>query len=541
MRPPTLLTSFVLLASTATCGGRVATGDSVDGEPHRDPAAPVPLPEITPEAAREEPESPRSRWLAYRTFVSSASTQTLLHLVDLTRPEASPIEVERQHAIAIAYSPDGRWLTYQSWRSKTETLFFLVDVSAAAPGEPRLLFQAEASRPCAWSPDSRRLACIRETDADSEVVAFDTSGRTPGPAVELGAFAPGAHPLDGVFWSDADTLVFPGRGALTRVRFRDGGSDRTSIGAPGGAIVRLTPDGRRALVTGIRDYDPASRGAESPSFRLVDLESGASGALDARRSWSFSENLDAAVASDEGARHYYRIAGTQAVLATTVATETSPEPWSREWQRPAYRQHWLGSRAVEMRGDRPVVVTIGEQGITEEIVPGDFTSVRNVRPSPDGALLYIETGELDASNRPLDAAAGHWMSRVVDGHPGPAARFASGYATAGLGSIAFSPSSKRLLLHGDRSHVQGAEARARFQLYDLEGADILERPLDVSLRSGSAVWSSDSSYLSIVGGDRRIRTSFVVAVSGAAPGLRELFTCDSNPAPLPGCPMGPTF
>jgi hypothetical protein len=547
---------LVLVASSFACGGQIAPSPPFDDDraPNDGPIADVaPGPERTvPEGALPEASGSRTRWLAYRTFVSSASTQTLLHLIDLKHPELPPIEVERQSAVSVTYSPDGRWLTYRSFRSPSETRLYIIDVSGDKPSAPKLLLQSGGGRPCAWSPDSKKLACIRPSASDAngvaEVIYFDASRSTPGAAVHVGSFASNAHPVDGVFWPDSETLVFPGEGTLTKVGFTGGAvGEPTHFAAPGGAIVRLSPDGRRALVTGLRDYDPAFLAGQNPSFRIVDLELGTSIPLESHRYWSFSESLDAAVAieppggPEPGRRLFFRI--TDARVVGPVATRGSDDsrlPWSREWQKSTYNDTWLGSRWVEMKDGRPAVITISETGLAEEVVAGDLADVRNLRSSPDGTLLYIGTALLDEKNKPIDATATHWLSRIVDGHPRPAVPFASGYATGGGASISFSPSSGRLLLHGDNGYYQAPEVPVAFRLYDLSGPDIQERTLALPLRWAESAWSRDSSYLSFVGALKE-RTSFVVDAADAREASRQLFSCSSNPAPLPGCPGGATF
>ncbi len=541
-----IVAALSLIASTVTSGGLIAPNDPLDESPRSDPGPTVSVsdePESPPEQSLDR--GPRTRWLAQRTIVSVTTPQTLLHLIDLERPERPPIEVERQSASSVVYSPDGRWLSYQSRRGEEETHLYIVDVSGDNPSQPRLLLESVRGRPCAWSPDSKKLACIRQSDpsagASAAVVYFDTSQAMPGSAVDIGSFASNAHFLDNVFWSDSETLVFPTDGMLTKVRWSGGVAGHPmALGAPGGAILRLSPDGRRALVTGIRDYDPAYLGDQLPSFRIVDLEAGTSTPLPSHRSWSFSESLDAAIASDPGARHYYRIADDRIVAVATLPGGAAAPPWSREWQRSAYRDLWLGSRAVELRDGRPVVVTIAEDTLGEEAVVGDFTNVQHLRPSPDGTRLYIGSALLDDEKRPIDATATHWLSRIVDGHPQPAVQFASGYATGGPASISFSPSSRKLLLHGDHDGHGAPDAPVAFRLYELSGQDIQERHLDLQLRWAASRWSNDSSYLSIIGASKA-RTSFVVDTSDGQKSVRQLFTCNSTPAPVPGCPDDATF
>jgi hypothetical protein len=76
----------------------------------------------------------RSRWLASETFISSASTQTELSLVDLQNPQADPIVLDSQSGFAESFSGDGRWLVYDAGRSSTQADVYLLNLAGDRPG-----------------------------------------------------------------------------------------------------------------------------------------------------------------------------------------------------------------------------------------------------------------------------------------------------------------------------------------------------------------------------------------------------------------------
>ena len=496
----------------------------------------------------------RTRWLASETFVSSASTQTVLSLIDLAQPQADPVVLDSQSALDPGFSGDGRWLVYEAFRSTEQVSIYWVDTAGETPSAPQLLLNtrphvfrgAGGSVPCQWAPDSSRLACLKDTgtaDApESTVVAFDTSQAQLGPEVSIG---PGERDLA---FLDRNTLVY-GYGANDFARVEWHGqalSEPQPLGVGGGSILQQSRDGTRALVS----RAPLGSGLD---LALVDFKLGQAQGLDlatpiAGTSFSLSADFDAAfmvepaAAGDAGLgfHSYYAVNGTQ-------MTQVGHPPIEATAAYTYYRS--AGPRLVRSNGSQVFLETVANATFTEQLVPGDYqTGARNVirlEIDPAAAWVYISSAQLDAQSHAIEATAEHWLSRIQAGRAEPAQLIGQGYLIQNEATtVLFSPNSQRLLLHGYNGYPH-QDVATTFRWFDLSDPTRIEaHVLDLPFSWGQAAWSADSSYLSIMGSDLVNKSRPLLVVDVLAPAddpPRQVVSCSSNPAPLPGCPGSSTF
>ena len=492
----------------------------------------------------------RTRWLASATFVSSASSQTALSLVDLAQPEADPIVLDSQSGRGAVFSGDGRWLLYETVRSTEQVNLYLVDTAREKPGTPQLLLNTRPSfrgstAPCQWAPDSSRLACLRDTgtaDAPaSTVVSFDTSQAELGPEVSIG---PGERDLT---FLDRDTLVY-GYGADDFARVEWHGqtlSDPQPLGVGGGYIVQQSQDRARALIN-------RSASATAVDLALLDFRLGQAQALDlptpiAGTSLSLSTRFDAAfivepTATGDAGLGFYTYYAVNGVQLKQVGHEPIEATVSFAYYGSA------GSSLVRSNGSQVFMDTVANATVTEQLVPGDYQSearkVIRLEIDPAGTWIYISTAQLDDQSHPIEASAEHWLSRVGASGPAPTQLIGQGYLIQNdSNTVLFSPNSQRLLLHGYNGYPH-QDIPAAFRWFDLsDPAQIKSYSLDLPFSWGNASWSADSSYISIIGGKLGINSRPLLVVDALAPNEapRQIVSCDSNPAPLPGCPGAAIF
>ncbi len=493
----------------------------------------------------------RTRWLASETFVSSASAQTILSLIDLEHPDADPLVLDSQSALNAAFSGDGRWMTYALARSAAQYDLYIVDTASEKPkGQFLFATRTEIVRHnaqvtgCQWAPDSSRLACIKSAGSldalTSEVVYFDTSGAALGPELSVG---PGERDLT---FLDRDTLVY-GYGADDFARVEWHGPTPGApepLGVGGGSIAQQSPDGARALIRRSPFGDPTS-------FALVDFRLGQAQALDmSGEAFSLSRNFDAAFDVDPpasgdtglGSNLYYSISGVQ---ATQVGKK--PVLQSSTSIYPPYLA--AGHTVIRTDGNQVWLDTVSATDVIEQVVPGDYQAevpaghIVNFDIDPTGSWIWISTARLDAQRQQIDATAKQWLSHVQADVASPTQLVGQGYSINSIGGSAlFSPDSRRLLLYG---YSPGATpAVVPFRLFDLsDPSGIKPYTLDVPCYWGDAGWSADSTYASIICGNPLNGSRPLLVVDALAPNAtpREIVSCNSNPAPLPGCPGSARF
>ncbi len=464
----------------------------------------------------------RSRWLAVNSFPSSASTQTLLSLADLTDPTSELVRIESQSAHAATFSPDGRFLIYYAFRSMDAVDWYIVDTASATPSERRFLLTNRYGTSCAWAPDSRKLACPEQSGAESYLVYFDTAGPEFWDKVLLA-------PADRVAWANANNLVYAsGDGEYSRFTFTDDAPSKQPqpLGFSGKRIERQSSDGARAVV--IANSSDATRS-------LVDLMTGQAVELPADPPLTFSDDFSVAVSSDPS--------DNDPELATYAIYSVSGLDWLLLAQGSATNHKGysvsaplFGNRLVVIKGSQLAVEVIDETGVESLVVPGDFPEVRRVQLDPTGRWLYFETGVRLANQQFDPATAQHWLSRIED--EGPAQPIASGFLG---GSAAFSIDGQRLYLHGYDSQAEDA---VPFLLFDLsDPAQPQETRLQIPLNWAESQWSGDGTYVAFIGGSPALDARPLLVVDALAPSVapRTILTCSSNPAPLPGCPNRAVF
>jgi len=483
----------------------------------------------------------RQRWLASQTFVSSASTQTILSLVDLVNPQAEPIVLASQSGYVDAFSADGRWLLYSSARSASQADVYLVSMAGAKPAEAQFLFTNTYNLPCRFATDSSKLACLRDTgQADAsptELVYYDTSRTTPGPETVITTLPPKSAGASDqaereLVFLDANTLAYSyGPDDFARITWNGGtASDPVPLGVGGGIVVQQATDGRRVL---LKRTDPNSPSGTS----LVDLELGQAQLIDPKLQFAMSSSFEAGYAlqppaageSGLGTYSYYSVDGVQ-------LTRVGEEPVDEQQPLGSYPR-MAGRTMVRLKQDRILTVAIRATDIVEQFVPGDYQNLNGFVLDPTGTWIYFETAELDQQQHTVESTAKHWLSRLeVDG-PAPAQLIAQGYSAV----CEFSPDGRRLVLHG---YATQSTVPVGFHLLDLsDPAHIQTVDLDLPYNWANANWSTDSAYVAFIGGAPLTLTRPLFVVDALAPlaAPRKIVECSSNPAPLPGCPSTVTF
>lgn len=503
-------------------GGAGAAGDGgalndagAGGEPFVDPGPPG-----------------RVRWLAVETFPSSASTQTLLNLVDLRQPNWSGVTVESTSATAPLPSPNGRWILYASYR-KSESLgnvfdYYVVNTAGKTPGQRQLFLSDQPTWSlCSWAPDSSRVACRKsraDVDADdAHLVLFGAAASTFGGEVDVA-------PLLGTpVFLGPNALAYSNlQGELMRLDWGiDAPAEPTALGVKADQVL-VSSDGQRAL---------AHRN-EPESDTLFDVRTGASELIEVPGPVLFSPSFGAAVSSvgdeDTGSRtySYYAVQGLR--LSPVGQREVTPSAF------PLVPMQLAEHSVVVVDGDRLVFTYVPEIGeATPQTVPGDYAFVQTFVLDPTGRYLYFSSAERTAGVVDKSTTQ-HWLSRL-----GPAGAEQPYLLTDGFVSATamFSANGERLLLAGNSYNDVDAQPTP-IHLFTLsEGEAPRDRLLPLPLNWLSAVFSRDSSYLAFYGGSRpqnnRPLYALDLLLPDATPQL--LYSCSSNPAPLPGCPNGIVF
>jgi hypothetical protein len=489
------------------------------------------------DGARANAEFPldvlRSHWLATETYPSSASSQVLVNLTDLQKPDAPSIVVEGLSGWSSSFSPDGRWLTYYSYISAEQGGdWYIVDTAGAVPGKPRRLLNFQHPDPCKWAADSSRLVCPKQADRDPknlahDLVYFDTSGVEVGPEVAL------AH-ADRFAFVDANTLVYAdGEGEYSSVSWHGGEpSVPKPLGLSGVKIQRQSADGGRAVVSG--------NTAQTPDA-LVDLTTGESTPFPPGLALLVSDSFDAAVSVEPSV--------DDAKVATYSFYSVSGIHWTLVGQETAELNSRYGvvlplaGRFMPLvKGSQVLVAEIGESSLEELAVPGEFAELGAAKPDATGRWLYFETADRADNDRFVPASAKHWLSRIESEEP--AQLIGEGFleVTGWLGaSSAFSPDGQRFYLHGQDEY---SKEPLPFMLLDLtDPAAPKKHVLDVPFNWSRTHWSSDSSFIAFQGSSPTLKANSLQIVDALAPDSppRILFECNSNPAPLPGCPSTNSF
>jgi hypothetical protein len=473
----------------------------------------------------------RVRWLAVQTALSSASSQTLLNLVDLRAPTWTGTTVESSSAIAPLPSPDGRWILYASHR-KSELLgnvydYYVVSTVRETPGERQLFLSDQPTwNLCLWAPDGSRVACRKsraEVDSDAaHLVLFGTAGATLGSEVDVA-------PLAGTpVFLGASALAYSNlEGELMRLDWGvDAPSEPTALGVKADRVV-VSSDAERAL---------AYRNEEITA--LFDVRTGASQLLEVPENFALSDSFGAGVSwvdeADTGKRtySYYSVNGLH--LSLLGQHEVTMPAFAPVPLRVAERS------VVVVDGERLVFTSVPESGeAVFQTVPGDYAVVQGIVLDPTGHYLCFSSAEVEGGKL-NKATFKHWVSRV-----GPAGAEPPQLLTEGFGAATavFSPDGKRLLLAGDTYNDVDPQPTP-IHLFTLsEGEAPRDRLLPLPLNWLNAVFSRDSSYVAFIGGSRSANERQLYALDLLAPDApaQLLYRCSSNPAPLPGCPNGIAF
>jgi hypothetical protein len=487
-------------------------------------------------AAGEAPIDPgaldRVRWLMVETFPSSASSQTLLELVDLQRPTWSGVTVESTSATNVLPSSDQRWVLYAS-SHKSAALgnvydYYVVNTAGKTPGERQLLLSDQPSwSSCLWSPDASHLACTkRRADVDSdalELVLFEVTGSSIGPEIDVG-------PLLGTpSFIGASSVVYTNlESEILRFDFGvDAPATPTRLGVTADYFV-ASPDGQRGFA---KTYDP-----EHSS--LFDVRTGTSQVLDLP--FNFVVNADFEIGlswvedADDTKRTYtyYAVNGLQPSPVGQLAVQVPARVL------PPLRM--VGRSVVHVDGSQLVFVHVPESGeATPRTVPGDFAAVQRYLLDPTGRFLYFSSAELDGGVA-IPSTIEHWLSRLGPAGAEPPQLLAEGFAAS---SVAFSPDGTRLLLAGNTYNDEEPQPAPIHLITLSEAAQPLDRLLPLPLNWVEATFSRDSSYLAIIGGSlsNKARELYALDLLAADATAQLLFSCTSNPAPLPGCPNIVTF
>jgi hypothetical protein len=470
----------------------------------------------------------RARWLAVATFVSSASSQSLLNLVDLREPTWAGVTVETSSAIASQPSPDGRWIFYASHR-KSELLgnvydYYVVNTAGKTPSARQLFLSDQPTWDlCVWAPDGSRVACRKSrADVDSDaarLVLFGAAGSTLGAEVDVAPMA--GMPV----FLGASSLAYSNlEGELMRL---DWGVDAPAQPTPLGVKadqVTVSSDGQRAMA--IRN--------ESASKTLFDVRTGASETLDVQDTFSLTSSFGAGLSSvtDADARKrtysYYAVNGLHlSPVAQHEVTMSNFIGW--------FPMQMADRSIVVIDGERLVFTYVPESGeATPQTVPGDYAIVLDFLLDPTGRYLCFSSAEVEGGvlNR---ATTKNWLTRV-----GPAGAELPRLLTEGFEpyTALFSPDGKQLLLAG-YTYSDVDPQPTPIHVFTLsEGEEPRGRMLPLPLNWLHALFSRDSSYLAFIGGSRSQNERQLYALDLLAPdaSAQLLYRCSLNPAPLPGCP-----
>jgi hypothetical protein len=502
-----------------------AAGDESDGGALNDGGA-------AGEATVDPGALDRVRWLMVETFPSSASSQTLLELVDLQKPTWAGVTVESTSATNVLPSSDQRWVLYSSFR-KSAALgnvydYYLVNTAGKTPGDRQLLLSDQPSwSSCLWSPDASHVACTkRRADVDSDalrLVLFEVTGSSVGPEIDVG-------PLLGTpsFIGESSVVYVDLQNEIVRLDFGiDAPATPTRLGITGDYFV-ASPDGQRGFA---KTYDPEHN-------TLFDVRTGSSQVLDLPFNFVVNANFEIGLSSVEDAENtkrtytYYTVNGLQPSPVGQLTVEVPARVL------PPLRM--VGRSVVHVDGNRLVFAYVPESGeATPRTVPGDFAAVQRYLLDPTGRFLYFSSAELEGGVA-IASTVQHWLSRLGPTGAEPPQLLAEGFAAS---TAVFSPDGTRLLLAGNTYNDEDPQPTPIHLITLSEGADPLDHLLPLALNWVEATFSRDSSYLAVIGGSLTNSARELYALDLLAPDApaQLLFSCTSNPAPLPGCPNLVTF
>jgi hypothetical protein len=474
----------------------------------------------------------RTRWAVVQTFPSTASTQTLLHLVDLSDRQAPPLQIEGQSGNYITFSTDSRRFVYRSMHAVGGTDHYLVDLSGNEPSERQLVSSSDLYSRCDWSPDSSKLACLKFDATEPELVYFEQGPSGLGPERSLGTLPP--HPEGASagsqheiwFASDGALIASYGPNDFARVDWTSGEpSAPQPLGVGGGIVTQRARDGVRVSVRHVDTNYPLGQA-------LVDLKLGRAELYDELISLSSTFDIGLSQepkAEDDTGYGTFSFYAVEGIHLTRVAQE--PLETELDTARIA------GPHSVLMKkGDDLVLLQVASSGVTQHVVPGEYANLLSFQLDPSQRWLYVQTAERDAQHTPISSSGQHWLSRVEQGVPGDPQLIADGFTISAPSDGVFAPDGERLILPGLDSKSQGA---VPFRLLDLRDPDhVTSKELNLAFSGAQPNWSPDGTFLSFIGTNPIAKSRQQLIVDALAPELppRLLFECSSNPAALPGCP-----
>jgi hypothetical protein len=301
----------------------------------------------------------------------------------------------------------------------------------------------------------------------------------------------------------------------------------TALGVKADQVL-VSSDGQRAL---------AFRNQESTS--LFDARTGDSELIDVPAGFWLSPSFDAALTfvtdadTHERTYTYYAVDGVHfSPVGQRAAAMSSFAPY--------YRMQLAERSVVVVDGERLVFTYVPDTGeAAPQTVPGDYAVVQTFALDPTGRYLYFSSADV-AAGVVDKSTTQHWVSRLGSAGAEVPQLLTEGFVAA---TAVFSANGERLLLAGN-SYNDVDPQPTPIHLFTLsEGEAPRDRLLPLPLNWLSAVFSRDSSYLAFYGGSRLQNNRPLYALDllqlDATPQL--LYSCGSNPAPLPGCPNGIVF
>ncbi|MBN2192438.1 MAG: hypothetical protein JW751_06445 [Polyangiaceae bacterium] len=467
----------------------------------------------------------RTRWMYAAAFPSSASSQVLILIQDLLNEGSPIVTLDAWTRGGRGFSPDGRWLYYDH-RRDTMTEIFVIDTSGDKLGDPISLGEVTGSPSCSWSPDSTQLACAAYATTEVRIMVFDPSRSGTAPVEYLAAA--GRPPS----WVGDRTFAYTDLAEeIQLVDMSDAAIEPPAATGVLGKLHQVGTGGDRAVVERVPED------TTTIEWGLMDLATFAHGALPVHDGWVFSPSLEAAVAADFGASaaepatyFYYALDGIRAEL---LGTREVAEP-ENSYRSGSPSGKFAGKRFFELRNGIPAVTAFDAADLTTILYADELPEVDELTASPDGRwLAFRRAGAL-----PNDPDAGTWwIARVLDDSIEPATALEP---TAVGAYLRFSPDSSKVIVVGHDTY--GAQDVAQpAMLHDLSSpSGIAQHPLALPYDRSIAGWSSDSSYVGFLGTDPLRSARALYVVDALDPGLapRLVLSCSSNPASLPGCPMG---
>jgi hypothetical protein len=307
----------------------------------------------------------------------------------------------------------------------------------------------------------------------------------------------------------------------------DAPAEPTALGVKADQVV-VSSDGQRAM---------AHRN-EPESDTLFDVRTGASELIEVPVPVLFSPSFGAALSSvgdaDTGSRTYTYYAVHGLHLSPVGQREVMPSAFPIAPLQLAERS------VVVVDGDRLVFTYVPETGqAAPQTVPGDYAVVQKLVLDPTGRYLYFSSADIVAG-APDKPTTQHWVSRLGPAGAEPPQLLTEGFVAT---TAVFSANGERLLLAGN-SYNDVDPQPTPIHLFTLsEGEAPRDRLLPLPLNWLSATFSRDSSYLAFFGGSRLQNNRPLYALDLLRPDATPqlLYSCGSNPAPLPGCPNGIEF